>query len=200
MRMNVHSHSKTRRGQSTREAVLEAALELFAERGFHGTAVPDIAKAAGIAAGTIYRHFESKEQLVNQVYRRCKTAMMQQLMSELDVDVGARELFRGFFHRLATFARDQPLAFSFLELHHHGAYLDDESRRLELNALIPIAGFVERFKGEGIVKPVSTEALISIVWGALVGLIKAAKLGYVHLNDQVIEQAETSCWDAVRRI
>jgi len=198
--MNVHSHSPTRRGQRTREAVLNAALERFAERGFHGTAVPDIARAAGIAAGTIYRHFTSKQQLVNEVYRRCKTAMMQQLLGDLNTEADARELFRAFFTRLAAFATAQPLAFSFLELHHHGAYLDEDSRRLELTALIPIAGFVERFKGQGVVKPMSTEALISIVWGALVGLIKAARLGYVQLSDQVIEQAEASCWDALRRI
>ena len=44
-----------------REAVLGAALELFVERGFHGTTVPEIAERAGVGAGTIYRHFASKE-------------------------------------------------------------------------------------------------------------------------------------------
>ena len=43
-----------------REAILEAALELFAERGFHGTAVPLIAAKAHVGAGTIYRHFKDK--------------------------------------------------------------------------------------------------------------------------------------------
>lgn len=197
--MNVHSQGRTHRGEVTREAITAAALELFAERGFHGTAVPDIARRAGIAAGTIYRHFDSKEQLVNHVYRQCKTAMVATLLRDLDVTQGARELFRSFFLRLAEFARREPLAFSFLELHHHGAYLDADSRRIELEVLIPIAGFVERFKGEGIIKPVSTEALISIVWGALVGLIKAAKLGYLQLSDSLLAQAEASCWDAIRR-
>jgi len=196
--MNVHSHSRTARGAATREAVIQSALELFAERGFYGTAVPDIAKKAGIAAGTIYRHFESKEQLVNHVYRRCKRSMVEQLLSNLNLELEARALFREFFMRLAAFAREQPLAFAFLELHHHGAYLDDESRRIELTVLVPIAGFVERFKGQGIVKPAPTEALISIVWGGIVGLFKSAKLGYVQLTDQVLEHAEQSCWDAIR--
>ena len=48
--MNIHSHSsKTRRGEATKATVLRAALELFAQRGFHGTAVPLIAKRAGVA-------------------------------------------------------------------------------------------------------------------------------------------------------
>ena len=53
---------------SKHEAILDAALALFVERGYHGTAVPAIAERAGVAAGTIYHHFESKEQLVNAVF------------------------------------------------------------------------------------------------------------------------------------
>ena len=58
------------RGQ--KECILSAALELFAEKGFHGTAVPEIAAKAGVAAGTIYRYFDSKEAMVNAVYQRHK--------------------------------------------------------------------------------------------------------------------------------
>ena len=51
---------------------MAAALELFVERGFYGTAVPEIAERAGVGAGTIYRYFESKEALVNALYREQK--------------------------------------------------------------------------------------------------------------------------------
>jgi len=57
-----------------REAIMGAALDLFVERGFHGTAVPEIAQAAGVGAGTIYRYFEHKEALVNALYRPEKQA------------------------------------------------------------------------------------------------------------------------------
>jgi TetR/AcrR family transcriptional regulator, repressor of fatR-cypB operon len=48
-----------------REAILNAALQLFTEFGFHGTAMPQVAERAGVGAGTIYRYFTSKEALVN---------------------------------------------------------------------------------------------------------------------------------------
>ncbi|HEY4124317.1 MAG TPA: helix-turn-helix domain-containing protein, partial [Rhizomicrobium sp.] len=48
-----------------RERLLDAALELFELRGFDGVAVPEIAHMAGVATGTIYRYFETKEALVN---------------------------------------------------------------------------------------------------------------------------------------
>src|ERR1700730_16443430 len=55
-----------------RAAIMTAALELFVERGFYGTAVPEIADKAQVGAGTIYRYFESKEALVNALYRDLK--------------------------------------------------------------------------------------------------------------------------------
>lgn len=54
---------RTSGGAATRERILGAAERLFAERGFSGVSMPAIAAAAGITAGAIYKHFESKEQL-----------------------------------------------------------------------------------------------------------------------------------------
>src|SRR5688500_20283129 len=50
-----------------RDAIMDAALELFVERGFCGTAVPEIADQAGVVAATIYRYSESHDALGNGV-------------------------------------------------------------------------------------------------------------------------------------
>jgi AcrR family transcriptional regulator len=61
----------TRNGEeSTRERILTSATRLFAERGFESASMPDIAKAAGITAGAIYKHFESKGDLLLEVVTR----------------------------------------------------------------------------------------------------------------------------------
>lgn len=51
-----------------REQILKAAVEVFAERGFHRTRVSDIAKRAGVAYGLIYHYFESKDHVLNSVF------------------------------------------------------------------------------------------------------------------------------------
>ena len=55
--------------EDKRQAILDSALSLFADQGFHGTSVPQIAQKAGVAAGTIYRYFDGKEAMVNVLYR-----------------------------------------------------------------------------------------------------------------------------------
>lgn len=54
---------------ATRRRLRSAALELFVEQGVAETTTRDLAKRAGIAEGTIYRHFESKEELVRDLFR-----------------------------------------------------------------------------------------------------------------------------------
>src|SRR5256885_353173 len=53
----------------TRQRLIRAALELFTTTGYHFTTTPLIARKAGVAEGTIYRHFDSKQHLLNELYR-----------------------------------------------------------------------------------------------------------------------------------
>ncbi len=57
-------------GGGTRERILSAAERLFAEDGYAGVSMPAIAKASGITAGAIYKHFDSKEDLFFEVVQR----------------------------------------------------------------------------------------------------------------------------------
>jgi AcrR family transcriptional regulator len=56
--------------EERRRDILEAALRLFGERGFHETTVQDIATAAGVATGSVYIHFPSKDHLIVALHKR----------------------------------------------------------------------------------------------------------------------------------
>jgi len=61
-----------RDGEATRQRLLRAALDLYTTIGFRATTTPAIAARAGVAEGTIYRHFSGKEHLLNEVYRNAQ--------------------------------------------------------------------------------------------------------------------------------
>ena len=60
----------TRKGEQTRERILDAALELFRVRGFEETTMRAIAEEAGVAVGNAYYYFRAKEHLVQAFYER----------------------------------------------------------------------------------------------------------------------------------
>lgn len=187
------------RGHETREKILAAALELFAERGFHGTAVPLVAERAKVGAGTIYRYFESKEQLVNALYQREKQKMLDALLASFPFDRPPREQFRTFFKRMAQYAKAHPLAVRFMELHHHAPYLDDESRRMEEHGNALIEGSIRAAVAQEVMKDIPPIVLVSIVWGVFLGLLRSWSEHRIELDDTTLDQAEQCCWEAIRR-
>src|SRR5438094_6802515 len=74
--MNIHSVALTavsRRDASPgpkRDAILRAAIDVFAERGYFNAQVADVARAAGVAAGTVYLYFRSKDDLLISIFER----------------------------------------------------------------------------------------------------------------------------------
>ncbi len=180
-----------------RDAILEAALHCFVDRGFYGTAIPEIAKRAGVAAGTIYHYFESKEVLVNTLFRSWKMQVAERVYTKFPHQAGAREQFRVMWHEMIRFAQDHPKAFAFIELHNHASYLDDESRTVDGNLKAFARSVIEQAQRDGLLKPLDATVLMELVFGAFVGMMRAHWEGRVELNDAVIEQAEQACWDAV---
>lgn len=198
--MNIHSVAMSEPATHTdkRDAILEAALELFVERGFHGTAVPEVAKRAGVGAGTIYRYFEGKEALVNALYREWKEKLAAHLLEAFPFTVSPREQFSAYWNRYMDFARRYPRVQAFLELHHHADYLDDANRALE-ERLVQIARqVVVRMQAAKTVKDLPPDFVLAFVFGAIVGLIRASWCGQLALTDEVVRAGEQCCWEAIR--
>jgi AcrR family transcriptional regulator len=184
-----------------RRRILDAALRTFADRGFHGTSVPEVAAAAGVGTGTLYRYFEHKEALVNEVYRDAKLRLRSALFDNLPpVDTyhldAAHRWFTELWRRLGVFARAERDAFRFLEMHDHAPYLDAESRQLELGVLAPLWLAGKRLQ-DRLASGVPVDVLIALLWGAFVGLVKADRLGYLRLDDRTLARAGAACWRLV---
>ncbi len=104
-----HLADKTaRRSTRTRLALLEAAQELFATRSIEGVSVDDIARAADVAKGSLYNHFESKEALADALFGMVRGHVAQLLDAAIDKSTPPPErLISGAFVIL-RFAIDHP--------------------------------------------------------------------------------------------
>jgi AcrR family transcriptional regulator len=177
-----------------REAILAAALELFAERSFNGTPMPLVAERAGVGAGTIYRYFESKEALGNAVFRACKLAAQRELLERSRQGRTTREQFGALWRGLFEFFTASPAAFRFLETHNHASYLDDASRAAGDAVFASITDFVRRAQLAGAIRPGSPAVLIAMAFGAFIGLVKEAEMGRFELTAALVADAEPLVW------
>ena len=70
---------------STKEKILDAALTLFAENGYNGTSVEQIAKAVGIKAPSLYKHFKGKEDILNVLIDSAEARYEEMFGSERNI-------------------------------------------------------------------------------------------------------------------
>jgi TetR/AcrR family transcriptional regulator, repressor of fatR-cypB operon len=204
--MNVHSGKEppAKRGRGRplvddkRRIILDAAIEAFAERGYHGTSVPEVATAAGVGTGTLYRYFANKEALVNEAYRDAKVRLRSALLDgapvfDPDNAKSAEKWFTELWRRFGVFAKAEPAAFRFLEMQDHLPYLDNASKEVELSVLGPLwlvgKQIHKRTRGSA-----GVDVLIALLWGAFVGLVKANRLGYLTLDEAQLRHAGEACW------
>ena len=79
-----------------RALILSAAVEVFAERGFHHARVSDVAQRAGVAAGTIYLYFKSKDDLLISLFEERMEQIVATFRAEVSALPTARERLRRF--------------------------------------------------------------------------------------------------------
>jgi len=185
--------------EQTRARILSAALSLFSERGLHGTSVPEIARRADVGAGSIYRHFESKEGLVNALYAELKGSFHSAVAQAYAGERCTREQFRALFVSLMRWAVEHPQGIVFLEMHHHGDYIDADLRARFAQRRSLLDDLARRGVAEGALKPLPLAAVEAAVKGVYMGWLKAAATGEVALDDDGIAMAEACAWDAVKR-
>jgi TetR/AcrR family fatty acid metabolism transcriptional regulator len=86
--------SKAARGGDKRERILDAAVRVFAKKGFYATRVSEVAKAAGVADGTIYLYFKSKDELLVSLFEDRVERLLAFMHTELAPTAGAPEKLR----------------------------------------------------------------------------------------------------------
>ena len=96
------------RRQATRERVLQAAGEVFAERGFHGASVEDICERAGFTRGAFYSNFSSKDDLVLELTRRHAEDLVERIRAASKREhASAEEVLRDVLAALADDSRSK---------------------------------------------------------------------------------------------
>ncbi len=80
--MNAAAAARTQaeRSAATRDAIIGAATRLIAERGFDGTAIEEIASAAGVSKGALYHQFPDKVEVLAAVYERVEQRLTERLL------------------------------------------------------------------------------------------------------------------------
>jgi AcrR family transcriptional regulator len=185
-----------------REEIVCAALELIAEHGFHGAPMAMIAERAGVGAGTIYRYFDNKDELINQLYREVEKKMVDDLLVGYPMEKTIRERFLHLGTVLLGYFISHPLEFRYLEQFHNSPYGVEYRRDRILGKKEELDIFRDLFE-EGVsnrvMKDLPLVILFALSFGPLLAVARDHILGFITLDDELIARTGEACWDGVKQ-
>ena len=185
-----------------RGEIIQAALELIAEHGFHGAPMAMIADKAGVGAGTIYRYFENKDVLITELYRKLEEKIMAALQEGYSVGKPLRERFLHLGTALLRYFIAHPLYFRYMEQYYNSPYGASMRRDRLLGKSDNRDIFKDLFEqgiSQQVLKDLPILVLFALAFGPMLALARDHILGFAILDDTLIVQSIEACWDGIRR-
>lgn len=182
-----------------------AALELIAERGFHDAPMSEIAEKAQVAAGTIYRYFENKDVLINELFQEIEDRLMEVLMSHYPEKKAIKEQFFYVFSELCRYLLKNPLHFRYMEQFFNSPYGISKRRdkllgkNINPNKRDALADIFNEGLSQKMIKNLPFSVLSSLAIGPMLYVIRDHTLGFVVLDEPLIRQITEACWDAIKK-
>lgn len=153
-----------------REAILRAAIGVFAHNGYFNSKVADIAKEAGVADGTVYLYFKSKEEILHSIFDRSVEEAIAEARKQLEAISDPKEKLRriALLH-LERLGADRDLAVVFqVELRGSTKFMEEFSKAGFAEYLALIRSTIEEGQRAGIFRPELNAKIVSkILFGAL---------------------------------
>ena len=174
-----------------RSAILNNALDLLVEHGFHNTPMSLISKEAGVSAGIIYHYFESKEELILELYREIKKKFAEFLfvgdLLQMDVLDGLTQSWLKAYHFYVL----HPKETLFLEQFENSPYYNLCKNEFEAS-IRPVVERVEAEMEAGRIIKLPFEVLVTMTFGIATSLAKQQINGTIKVDDQILDRVVMS--------
>lgn len=181
-----------------KEIIFNAAHEVLGERGFHGLSIAEVAKKADVAAGTIYRYFNDKDDLIRQLHQHTILQCVPLVIREVNFNEVSFQQFRQLWLNIHAIFVNEPNAIR-CKLQYESSPLGAE---LETNPVIlaawePLDRFFEQGVEQGLFIDLPIRALQVLSLDSVMHLALQCRVHNITLTESQLETAIRASWNAI---
>ncbi len=159
--------------EDKRVKILESAAKVFAREGFYNAKIGDVAQEAGVAHGTIYIYFKSKEDLLISLFKESLSGLIQYVQSEIQKEENAEDKLRRMISLQIELIETNPelTALMLIEFPQTGKFLSSDSIN-ELAAYIDmIANILKEGMAEGVFdSSMDADVIATVIYSGIQGI------------------------------
>jgi AcrR family transcriptional regulator len=181
-----------------RSDILQATLNLISEYGFHDAPMSKIAAQASVGVGTIYRYFDGKEALINELFLEVKRELTDAMLVGYTFEVPLEEQFRTLWLNTFYYCIQHPEEMLFIEQYHKSPFLTPQTEAETMHYLAPILQSFGAGIERGDLKPLTFEMLTALTTDVAFALAHAHLSSTQVMDEDSLDLAVGACWDAIK--
>ncbi|MEX2574058.1 MAG: TetR/AcrR family transcriptional regulator [Balneolaceae bacterium] len=179
-----------------KRAIFDSTLELVRDHGFHGTTMNQVAKNASVAAGTIYHYFDSKDQLVCELYHYNRDLVIRVIEEAIEEQSSCKENYSNIWSSLYRFYVRNTDTLIFFEQFINSPY---NTNKDHAHYQGPLYQFFKTGSEKGQLKSIKPEIAIVLTMSSIASTAKLNKFGKISLSDHDLENIVDILWDGIAR-
>ena len=160
---------------STKDKIFQSALDLFASQGIQATSTAQISKKAGIASGTLFVHFKSKQELIDTIYISIKKNAFADLDENTPNESSAELQFKEASQKIIKYFLKNYNEFIFLGLVDIDPMVSEEARAIGFKNFEKSLNNMKQLFKEGYFREIDFDLLMEISWSTTETIIKNLK-------------------------
>jgi AcrR family transcriptional regulator len=181
------------------EAILATALTLFTDRGFFGTPTSLISKEAGVATGTLFFYFKTKEDLIDTLYRQVKSEAAQAMGRGLAKEKTPLAKLRRLGHNAVAWGIENPKKLKFMEQFAHSPFVSTTAQEEGMSHFLFMQDLVQDGIRQGTIRDIDKALLFCMMASALNGLItRASATDDPAEREKIVDEGLDFVWNGMK--
>jgi AcrR family transcriptional regulator len=183
---------------STKDKIMEAMLDVVAEYGIEGTSMGLIIKRSKVSTGSIYHHFQSKDEILEELYATLKQQMGMALMERASSKDSYKDKFEKFWKNLFDFYSQNEKKFKVLELCHNSPNFSEKVKQRNEVYYFPVVQFLQEGIDAEQLRKMDLNLMVSLVHAAVAATVLfKLKVGNEHFKSHHLKTAMDTSWRGI---
>ena len=177
-----------------KENIFNAAFNLFVSEGEQATSMKRIAQKANCGIGTMYNYFESKEVLINELFKKLKSELFTYIFNDFDNSLNTKLKFDFVWTKVINYGLENPEKYRYMAIYSTNCKIPDSVKEESNNMNRQLYSIYEEGIQSGLIKNRNINAMIIFNNGAISNSI-------IHndaLNESQIRDIVNMAWDAIK--
>lgn len=185
--------------EDKKAALLQAALKLFTERGFHGTSTAQISKEAGVATGTLFNYFPTKEDLINGLYFEVKGELSRRMGEDVQTQTTFHDKLKKIWYNMIEWGLNNPEDFHFVGQFCSSPYITNYTREVVMKEYVFLHDLVKEGIENGDIRDYSAELVIAMFYQSSRTVVNLILDSEPLDKEKVIEDGFQVIWEGLKK-